>query len=355
MWSEHEELNQVKRDLMEGKTATPVTIRKFLSWFGAQRRTVLNVQYINGELVKVGVHTIPDYLNIWVDTPITFELDKFDDAGKQIDKEVEVEVDKEDPHFEADDMSLKSSSERLSYKIGKLAAANNAPVSVKPNATLKEAITIMIARNLSQLPIMTNERDVKGVVSWASIGTRLIAGKEGVDVQFYMDEHHEVSASSSLFDGIKIIIEHNYVLVRSTDRKITGIVTSNDISEQFEEISTPFLLIGDIENNLRHLIGLKLNLENMKQACGENNLPSDFSGVSDLNFGHYIRILSNEANWYKVGLHLDRSAFCEELSDVNRIRNDVMHFDPDPLTVQDLSKLRNVAKMFDVLKIMHAI
>ena len=72
--SKIDELNQVFLDLQEGKTATPVTIRNFLWWFDTQRRTPARVQYINEELARLGIRTVPDYREIWVDTPITFEL-----------------------------------------------------------------------------------------------------------------------------------------------------------------------------------------------------------------------------------------------------------------------------------------
>ncbi|GGD78836.1 hypothetical protein GCM10008012_23240 [Rhizobium anhuiense] len=208
----------------------------------------------------------------------------------------------------------------------------------------------MLARNFSQLPVMTTEREVKGVISWESIGARYVTNIEGNEVHHYMDEAHEILASASLFAGIKIILEHNYVLIRSADKRISGIVTSTDITHQFEETSTPFLLLAEIENNLRALISKKLNISDIKKACGEEYLPKDFNGVSELTFGNYVRILDKDENWAKLKLQLDRITFCKELLEVNSIRNDVMHFDPDPLTPDNLATLRNVAKMLDFIR-----
>lgn len=55
-----------------------------------------------------------------------------------------------------------------------------------------------------------------------------------------------------------------------------------------------------------------------------------------------------------MNLRLDRLTFCAEISDINAIRNDVMHFDPDPITSENLSKLRNVSKMLEMLRNMGA-
>ena len=342
-------LETIVNDLKQKKTATPVTIRTFLSWFEMQRRTSANVEYINKQLSMAGIRTVPDYLDIWVDTPIAFELIG-NSQSKSLEQDKEKKLDPESKNIDGGIILEAKSADDPSFRIGKIESANNIPVSVKPNASLNEAITLMVARNFSQLPVMTTDREVKGVISWESVGKRKVTNVSGSEVQHYMDEAHEISASASLFAGIKIILEHGYVLIRSNDKKITGIVTSTDITHQFEETSTPFLLLAEIENNLRSLIDAKLKKEDIIKACGEEYIPKEFSSISQLSFGNYVRILENDENWKKLSIHLDRATFCAELSEVNEIRNDVMHFDPDPLTEKNLSTLRNVAKMLDLLR-----
>src|SRR6516164_3223002 len=56
------------------------------------------------------------------------------------------------------------------FRISKLAAANRKPTSIDPNETVEQAITLMLASDFSQLPVMTSVRDVKGIISWSSIG-----------------------------------------------------------------------------------------------------------------------------------------------------------------------------------------
>lgn len=346
--SEVSELDQVVAILKEGKTVPPVTIRSFLSWFDVQRRTRLNVEYVDEKLEKAGVRTVPSYLDTWVDNSVTFELATVKsssgvDSGST-----------QDTSPEAHEETLEHATADPSFKIGKIITADSTPVFVKPNASLQEATTVMLARNFSQLPVMTSERDVKGVVSWTSIGARAAANITGPDVQSFMDEHREISASATLFDAIRVIRESDYVLVRAADRRIIGIVTATDIAEQFEAISTPFLLLAEIENHLRSLIAKKLTKADIKRACSPEHLPEEFSATSELTFGNLVRILEHAENWKKLNLRLDRSTFCSELSTVNRIRNDVMHFDPDPLTDQNISTLRNVSRLFDGLRSMGA-
>src|SRR5262249_29252422 len=66
--------------------------------------------------------------------------------------------------------------------------------------------------NFSQLPVMTGERDVKGVISWLSIGRGLtLAGKRiESEVRECMDAARIISADASLFDAIDTIVRDQY-------------------------------------------------------------------------------------------------------------------------------------------------
>src|SRR5208283_215868 len=48
------------------------------------------------------------------------------------------------------------------YRVGKLAAANRSPVSVKPDGSIAEATTLMLMNDFSQLPVMQSDVSVKG-------------------------------------------------------------------------------------------------------------------------------------------------------------------------------------------------
>ena len=49
-------------------------------------------------------------------------------------------------------------------------------LSVKRDTALKEAITLMILHDYSQLPVLQSNRDVKGYIDWKSIGEKHILG-----------------------------------------------------------------------------------------------------------------------------------------------------------------------------------
>ena len=215
-------------------------------------------------------------------------------------------------------------------------------MSVKPDDSLSKATTKMQMHDYSRLPVMIGDRDVKGIISWRSIGTRLSLGQRCERVRDCMEWAKEISFDTPLSNAIKDIVEHGYVLVRGEHNAITGIVTAGDISSQFMQLSGPFLLTGEIEGYLRQLIHGKFNVEQMQQASPDGQ--EAINGIADLTFGGYHRLLANKANWKLLNINIDRKEFIEYLDSTRKIRNNIMHFSPDGLSPEDIKKLQDFAQ-----------
>jgi hypothetical protein len=213
-----------------------------------------------------------------------------------------------------------------------------------------EATTLMLAKDFSQLPVMINERTVKGVVSWRSIGSRLALAQKPSVAREAMEPHAEMSIDASLFAAIPLIVEHEYVLVRSSDQRITGIVTTSDLSVQFRQLSEPFLLLGEIENHLRRIISSHFGQDELVAVQDPNNGTRKIETAADLTFGEYRRLLEEPSRWRRLDLQMDRGVFTGLLDKVRGIRNDVMHFDPDGIPESDLDILRDFAKFLRTLQ-----
>ena len=298
--------------------AERLTIREFLARFGHARRGHNVVGTIRKKLEDHGLRTLPDFEFEYVDSAIAIELDEDIDA-----------------------MAEDSQSMDPAVRIGILAAAHNPPVSVAPNHCLLKATTLMRMEDYSQLPVMTNERDVKGMVSWRSVGASYSNGCSPTQVRQCMEEAHEIDIGMTLADATDKICAHDYVLVRATDRRITGIVTAADLANQFKQHAHPFLLIGEIEHRLRNLVRRKFTVE---EFAGASDNPIPVSGPDDLTFGGYRRLLEAEKSWAKLGLNVDRVEFIKRIDEIRQIRNEVMHFSPDDHEPLDIKKLEKVVR-----------
>ena len=340
-------LRDIARSLEMDQPVPPITVRAFLSWFWhSQRRGRFIVSEIRERLAEAGLKTSPDFEVTYLDAEISFVLVSEEKKPSVPSLEEATKVSPTVP-----DVTLPSSTPAdPTYRISKLAAANRVPVAVNPNAGLTEAITLMMANDFSQLPVLTNERVVKGIVNWRSIGSRLALGQTPDWVREVMEPAAEISSEASLFTAIPVIVEYDYALVRSLDNRIVGIITTSDLSLQFQALSEPFLLLGEIENHIRKMIRPRFTPEQLAAAKDPLDGIRSVGSVSDLSFGEYKRLLENPAMWAQMDLALDRSVFIERLERVRLIRNDVMHFDPDGIEDNALTVLREFAKFLRALQ-----
>lgn len=340
-----ERLEEIAAQLAEGKGRSE-TVREILSWFKAYRRGPWIIEEVKTALSKAGLRTEPDFESAYIDSPIEFLVVETmrDEAPEEI-RGIICQVQSEQTTT-IDALCYSDPTHRIS----KLAAANNKPLSVTPDAPLNHAVTLMLTNDFSQLPVMTSDRDVKGVVTWASIGSRLAFNKGGTMAREVMEQHQEIRHDASLFSAIHLIADCQYVLVRGKDQRIVGIVTASDLNLQFQQLSEPFLLLSEIENYIRRIISSKFTVEELNTAKDPSDECRQVTSVADLTFGEYIRLLENPDRWEQLRLPVDRKTIIQKLEGVRIIRNDVMHFDPDGIPPCDLEGLREFARFLQKLE-----
>ena len=234
-----------------------------------------------------------------------------------------------------------------------LKSANRAPASVSPNQRISEAIHIMLECSLPQLPVMVR-REVKGVVTWRSIGCWLWKnGNRDDEVRHCMEEVGELPNETPLLEAVDDIVKRQYVLVRrQNDKTISGIVTATDLSIKLRELSEPFLILMEVENHIRGLISNgRFSSQDLREAKNPRDEVRTVEDASNLALGECLYLLSRPDAWAKLALRIDRKRFISQLEEVRRIRNKVMHFDRDPISDDDLAKLRRCVSFMQKVKL----
>jgi len=353
--------------LKDGHRVNRLTVRDFLRHFGAERRGAAKVEAIRGILDSLDLQTEPDFENAWIDQPILLRL-KGDttppgevagpvDEGEGEDLVLEstpsaveqaVERSESAPISSNPDTTVENTDSDTSdptFRIGSLPAANKVLVTVNRNDDVARAVTLMLQYDYSQLPVMQGEREVKGVITWRSIGSRKVFGSRCERVGDCEEDARIVDSDRTLFDAIPVIVEHGYVLVRQRDRRITGVVTASDLSLQFQALSEPFLLLREIELHLRQIMRGKISRDDL--SILDNPIPDGRNrlDVVDLTLGECVRLFENPRIWGKLNLSIDRVVLTELLNDVRKVRNEVMHFDPDPMTQDELAILKRAVRL----------
>ncbi len=338
-----DQLKSIKERIDKNEKIEPISVRTFVSWYwGYQRRSYWIVKQIKASLKEVKLETFPDFNSAYIDSLIEFRKalpgssNKEGEYPKNIaDKNIDDVLNIDDP----------------TYRLSRLEAANKDLIFVKPDTELSEAITLMINYDYSQLPVMQQpKRDLKGVISWRSIGRNLFVNKSSTTVRELMEPNFQLIAhDTSLFKALPMIIEHDYVLVKNNLNEICGIITASDLSLQFKQLTEPFLLVAEIENHLRQILG-KLPKSDLELAKDEKDTTRKIETVIDLTFGEYLRLCQRPELWVNLNLAIDRKIFCDNLEKIRDIRNNIMHFDPDGLEAESIDILRNFVRLLQTLK-----
>jgi CBS domain-containing protein len=376
------EIGRMATRLKEGHRVNRITVRELLRMFRAERRGLNKVHDIRVALDSLGLVTDPDFESVWIDGKLrislkdasnvvtaavpaggaeTVEQDELDEDQSLSTEEQEESDSQQLGSEEAAQPPIVVAAEGVvetvlsepadpTFRIGSLPAANKPLTTVGQDDSLKKAVTKMLQFDYSQLPIMHGEREVKGMISWKSIASRYSIGGECCKVQNCREDAQVVDGNGTLFDAIPTIVKHGYVLVRDPqDRRITGIVTASDLSLQFQQLAEPFLLLREIELHIRQLLHEKVLPEDLDWLGSADTTAPKPKSISDLSFGGYIRLLQRPQVWARLSLNIDQASLTVQLEDVRQIRNDVMHFDPDPMTAKQLDALKNAAKFMQQL------
>lgn len=351
-------LGEIAETLRGGRAPESISVRELIGWFDALRRGTNVNWHIRRSLEQAGLVTMPDFESAHIDGRVQFALPQHPEGQPDAPLEREhVEEAQELPHQQEPEPMpfVGGAGVEPAYRVSRLLDPRLKLVSIGPDAPLAEAVTLMLRHDYSQLPVMTNERDVRGVVSWDSIGPAMtLAQPVPQFVRECMRPHVEVKDADSLFQVINRIIESSYVLVRSEHRIISGILTTTDLSQQFQDLAEPFLLIGEIENHIRSLIDGRFTKPELAAVRNENDPNRNIESVADLTLGEHIRLIENRDNWGRLGLKADRAVFINELDVIRKLRNDVMHFDSDRITDVERMSLRKFVQFVHHLKAQQA-
>lgn len=319
----NDKLKSIVQEIKKTDKEFKISARELFWFFYFEKRTKGNRFWVNKFLNENQLEVVPDYMSVWIDEKITLRHKK-----RAISKRTVEPI----------------------QRIQLLDSANKPPITITKDAKLKEAMTLMMIHNFSQLPVMSGTRTVQGVITWETIGYGLTNRCESDLVKdFISNDITILDYETPLLDAISIILKKEFVLVQKSDKSICGIVTLADISAQFLTVSEPFLLLEQIENHIRQILDGKFLVKELKEFCKIGDSEREIEHIDDLNFGDYIRIIEKPEHWDRLELNIERTHFIKHLDKVRKIRNDIMHFDPDGISTEQREDLIKMAKFLTEL------
>ncbi|TDD74487.1 CBS domain-containing protein [Actinomadura rubrisoli] len=306
---------------LENAAEDPVelTVAELLELFGERNRDPVIVGRIETELGQAGLRCVPTLLHGQLHSTVV--------VGP-------IGVEDEDAQAGAEEESIAPSA----LCVGDLPTArmpSGTLVSLNPDDDLAHARMVMLENHFSQLPVMSGPYVLIGVVSWQSIALAHARGK-CESLADATEPAQEVSIKAELLVTIHDIIRHNCVFVRDSDQQITGLVTAADLSLEFGRLTGPFLQLGEIERRLRRCVERMCDtVEDLRKASGHGKANT----ADDLTFGQLQKVFARPDRWARLNWALHQDGFVEKVDAVRRIRNEVAHFRPNPLSPEQRQQM----------------
>ncbi|MEV5828461.1 CBS domain-containing protein [Spirillospora sp. NPDC052242] len=306
-------------------TMRPVelTVAELLELFGERNRDPEIVGRIEGMLAEAGLCCVPTLIHGHLDSPVTVRAVDTDDTTAADESAVGTEEETFAP---------------ASLRIADLPTARlpeGALVCLSPDDDLPRARMVMLENYFSQLPVMAGPYVLKGVVTWQSIALAHARGKceSLADATVHA---HVVDVHADLLVTLPEINQHDCVFVRDEAQRITGLVTAADLSMAFGSLTGPFLRLGEIERRLRTCVKrMCATVEELRAASGNNRAESP----DDLTVWQIQQVFAKPDRWALLNWGLPQDDFVRRLDAVRKIRNEVAHFRPDPLTDDQLNQV----------------
>jgi CBS domain-containing protein len=318
-------------------------VKDLLGQFNASARGDRVTRDINAFLRKYKILTEPDYEEVSLGATVTL-VPRPTKPAKTTEEEILPQ-------------SSATSGGNHRHQIRILPCASKSPSSIikaPDNVSLDECLTIMLTQNVGHLLVGTT-RNIAGILTWEAYarkahGTNL-ASKICLDD--VIDKNPRVILEThSLLDAVDEVAEIGYVVVKNVQKEVCGIVTAKDIAREFVPLAKPFFLLALIEHSLRRLIDSgNPSLDEIKSVIREeerSNRPN--LSIADLTLGESIALMMKIAD--KLPNHPSILRRIQgQLQEVNKRRNDIMHFRQDPAGPEEIAILENCRRSIEELSL----
>ncbi|MGD4206339.1 hypothetical protein QT666_22490, partial [Xanthomonas citri pv. citri] len=122
--------------------------------------------------------------------------------------------------------------------------------------------------------------------------------------------------------------------------EIGGIVTVADLTAEFGRDRRPLVMIEEIELRMRRAVKLRLTDADVERS------PARCKAIDDLTLGAYPYVFDDDQNWNNLGwVGIARERLRALVKDAADVRNNLMHFSPDPLSEETFAKLEGTLRL----------
>lgn len=224
------------------------------------------------------------------------------------------------------------------FPIKRLIDGQGKPLCITKKSLVREALTLMVENDYSQLPVVDENGLLVGLISensivksYYQIGTAI--SLLDITIDHCMSEVKELSPDADIFEALNLLDDF-YAIVVVNNKEPVGILTNYDTTKFFQDLTEGLIIIEDIEVTLRQYIEKVFsNKERMNAALfrafkeNKKNPTLPAREYNELNFSEHIQLIITENNWEKFSFYLGpKEIFNTYMEKVGIIRNQLAHF-----------------------------
>jgi hypothetical protein len=244
----------------------------------------------------------------------------------------------------------------MPFPVKHLIEGHDSLVCVKKEDLVTRALGQMIEHDYSQLPIIDEEDQPLGMVTYEGIlrGVRNFKTRlEELHVRDVMTHAPIYNLEDDLFDLLDQLKLTNAVLIVDPGYLLTGIVTSYDATVYFRERTEDLMRVEDIEAGIKDFIRCaycddrgEVNMDMLAEAIAKASAPVRIPDAKpklfdDLSLGEYINLLFYKDTWKALEpiFCISKNSLHELLDGIRITRNALAHFHGE-ISVEQQDQLR---------------
>lgn len=331
------------REAADSDSPQTLTVREFISWWGAKGRGPRIREAILDDLDQYEIETQPDFQKLGLDDHITIRRATL--GAKQASTGI----------IAARPAGLEPSSENLEELDGnglyrpyegktlrQVTTSNGRPrrsIKGTRQTTVREALTMLDIEGVQYVTFGGNRRPLAGVVTWRNIAWALARDPRALDRP--ISELPQVDGVPLVYDGKETVMNVLTEIIRTgcvfaldieNPNSLDDAITSQDLSELYRIDAGAFVMLSEIDQRLRQIVSTIFDEEELDELCGHRpygTAAREALSFDDLTFGDYVALLENAECWDRIPSILDGTIFARHLDSIREVRNSVMHSNLD--------------------------
>ena len=240
------------------------------------------------------------------------------------------------------------------YTLAQLFDGRRNVLTVLDTASVGDAMQIMLANRVSQLPVVSESGMMRGVISQQSILSLYFHAGGGVDllhlpVRHFLEPASTVDIEEYLLEAVDQLRTRGVSAVIGMEAgKPVGILTGKDMTRFFHSLFEGLLMVEQIEVSLRECIAHAYPDADARRSAliaafgpDKQNQNRPARGEDYLTFSDLLILISNPDNWPAFEPALGpQTLFDPLLERVRQVRNQLSHFRgrPDALGMDALRR-----------------